>query len=393
MNSQKVMERDSQYVLPTYKRNQVVLESGKGVMALDADGKEYMDFGTGIGVTCLGYCDPDWVAAIAAQAGKLQHTSNLYYTEPCTQVAEILCKQTGLSKVFFGNSGAEANEGAIKCARKYSFDKYGAGRETVISLVNSFHGRTIATLTATGQDVFHQFFGPFPDNFMYVPANDIEALRAAMDGTVCAVMLEMVQGEGGVMPLEKDYVQAVAALCAEKDVMVIVDEVQTGIGRTGTLFAFQQFGIQPDIVSMAKGLGGGLPIGGVMMNEKVAAAMGAGTHGSTFGGNPVVCAGALVVLDKLLNSGLLENVSARAAQLREGLAKLPHVKGVSGLGLMIGIEFEEGIAAGSVLAAAQQKGLLCLTAKTRLRLLPPLVITEQDVEKALAILNEVLSAM
>ena len=393
MNSQKVMERDSQYVLPTYKRNQVVLESGKGVMALDADGKEYMDFGTGIGVTCLGYCDPDWVAAIAAQAGKLQHTSNLYYTEPCTQVAEILCKQTGLSKVFFGNSGAEANEGAIKCARKYSFDKYGAGRETVISLVNSFHGRTIATLTATGQDVFHQFFGPFPDNFMYVPANDIEALRAAMDGTVCAVMLEMVQGEGGVMPLEKDYVQAVAALCAEKDVMVIVDEVQTGIGRTGTLFAFQQFGIQPDIVSMAKGLGGGLPIGGVMMNEKVAAAMGAGTHGSTFGGNPVVCAGALVVLDKLLNSGLLENVNARAAQLREGLAKLPHVKGVSGLGLMIGIEFEEGIAAGSVLAAAQQKGLLCLTAKTRLRLLPPLVITEQDVEKALAILNEVLSAM
>lgn len=392
MDAKKVMQLDDQYVMHTYKRNDLVLESGKGMVAKDPDGKEYLDFTSGIGVTCLGYCDPDWVNAVSKQAATLQHTSNLFYTEPCALLAEKLCKAAGFDKVFFGNSGAEANEGAIKAARKYSYDKYGPERNVVISLVNSFHGRTMATLTATGQDVFHQFFGPFNGGFVYVPANDLAALKTALENNkVCAVMMEMVQGEGGVMALDQDYVSAAVELCHSQDVLVIVDEVQTGIGRTGTLFAYQQFGITPDIVSMAKGLGGGLPIGGVGVSAAVAACMGPGSHGSTFGGNPVVCAGANVVLDKLLAPGFLQNVNERAAQLRAGLAKLPHVAEVSGLGLMVGIAFEEPVKAADVLAAARKKGLLCLTAKTRLRLLPPLILSEADVEKALAILGEVLS--
>ncbi len=392
MDAKKVMQLDDQYVMHTYKRNDLVLESGKGMVAKDPDGKEYLDFTSGIGVTCLGYCDPDWVNAVSKQAATLQHTSNLFYTEPCALLAEKLCKAAGFDEVFFGNSGAEANEGAIKAARKYSYDKYGPERNVVISLVNSFHGRTMATLTATGQDVFHQFFGPFNGGFVYVPANDLAALKTALENNkVCAVMMEMVQGEGGVMALDQDYVSAAVELCHSQDVLVIVDEVQTGIGRTGTLFAYQQFGITPDIVSMAKGLGGGLPIGGVGVSAAVAACMGPGSHGSTFGGNPVVCAGANVVLDKLLAPGFLQNVNERAAQLRAGLAKLPHVAEVSGLGLMVGIAFEEPVKAADVLAAARKKGLLCLTAKTRLRLLPPLILSEADVEKALAILGEVLS--
>ena len=392
MDAKKVMQLDDQYVMHTYKRNDLVLESGKGMVAKDPDGKEYLDFTSGIGVTCLGYCDPDWVNAVSKQAATLQHTSNLFYTEPCALLAEKLCKAAGFDKVFFGNSGAEANEGAIKAARKYSYDKYGPERNVVISLVNSFHGRTMATLTATGQDVFHQFFGPFNGGFVYVPANDLAALKTALENNkVCAVMMEMVQGEGGVMALDQDYVSAAVELCHSQDVLVIVDEVQTGIGRTGTLFAYQQFGITPDIVSMAKGLGGGLPIGGVGVSAAVAACMGPGSHGSTFGGNPVVCAGANVVLDKLLAPGFLQNVNERAAQLRAGLAKLPHVAEVSGLGLMVGIRLEAPLQAADVLAAARQKGLLCLTAKTRLRLLPPLILSEADVEKALAILGEVLS--
>ena len=392
MDAKKIMQLDDQYVMHTYKRNDLVLESGKGMVAKDPSGKEYLDFSSGIGVTCLGYCDPDWVNAVSKQAATLQHTSNLFYTEPCVLLAEKLCKAAGFDKVFFGNSGAEANEGAIKAARKYSYDKYGPERNVVISLVNSFHGRTMATLTATGQDVFHQFFGPFNSGFVYVPANDLAALKTALENNkVCAVMMEMVQGEGGVMALDKNYVSAAVELCHSQDVLVIVDEVQTGMGRTGTLFAYQQFGITPDIVSMAKGLGGGLPIGGVGVSAAVAACMGPSSHGSTFGGNPVVCAGANVVLDKLLAPGFLQNVNERAAQLRAGLSKLPHVAEVSGLGLMVGIAFEEPVKAADVLAAARKKGLLCLTAKTRLRLLPPLILSEADVEKALAILGEVLS--
>ena len=396
MDAKQVMALDDANVLHTYKRNALVLESGSGLWAKGADGREYLDFTSGIGVTSLGYCDPDWVKAVSAQAGRLQHTSNLYYTEPCAQVAAKLCAATGFDKVFFANSGAEANEGAIKAARKYSYDKYGEGRDIVITLENSFHGRTLATLTATGQDVFHHFFGPFNEGFVYAPANDLEAIQAAVtahEGKVCAVLMEMVQGEGGVMALDKDYVSALVDFCHEKDILVVVDEVQTGTGRTGTLFAYQQFGFMPDVISMAKGLGGGLPIGGFAVTAAVAAGMGPSSHGSTFGGNPVACAGANVVLDKLLNGGLLENVNQRAAQLRPALAGLPHVVSVSGLGLMVGIEFEEGISAGAVLAAAQEKGLLCLTAKTRLRLLPPLVVSAEEVDKAVAILSDVLSAM
>ena len=394
MNAQKVMQQDEQYVMHTYKRGALVLESGKGMVATDADGAEYLDFTSGIGVNCLGYCDPDWAAAVAKQAATLQHTSNLFYTQPCAALAEKLCKAAGFDKVFFGNSGAEANEGAIKAARKYSFDRYGAGRNVVVSLVNSFHGRTMATLTATGQDVFHNYFGPFNEGFVYVPANDENALKAALDAdNVCAVIMEMVQGEGGVMALDKDYVSKAVQLCRSRDVLVIVDEVQTGMGRTGTLFAYQQYDFMPDIVSMAKGLGGGLPIGAVGVSAAVAAGMGPGSHGSTFGGNPVVCAGANVVMDKLLASGFLQNVNQRAAQLRAGLAALPHVAEVSGLGLMVGIRLEAPLQAADVLAAARQKGLLCLTAKTRLRLLPPLILTEQDVDKALDILGKVLAEM
>lgn len=392
MDSEKVIRRDNDYVLHTYNRNPIVLEKGYGLHAQSPEGEKYLDFTSGIGVNSLGYCDMDWADAVAAQAHKLQHTSNLYYTAPCSKLAKRLCRRTGMAKVFFGNSGAEANEGAIKTARKYSFDHYGAGRDTVITLVNSFHGRTIATLTATGQDVFHNYFGPFNEGFAYAPAGDLDALKAMVDSRTCAVMLELVQGEGGVVALDADYVHAVRALCDEKDLILIVDEVQTGVGRTGTFLCCEHYGLKPDIVTLAKGLGGGLPIGAVLVNSKVAGGMGPGTHGSTFGGNPVVCAGANVVLDKLDDS-TMAHINERAIQLRAGLARLPHVRSVSGIGLMAGIEFEDGIAAADVLAACREKGLLVLTAKTRLRLLPPLVVSEHEVEAALAILGEVLAAM
>ena len=369
MDSEKVIKRDNAYVLHTYNRNPVVLEKGHGLYAEGPEGQKYLDFTSGIGVNSLGYCDLAWAEAVSDQAHKLQHTSNLYYTAPCGKLAKKLCKRTGMSKVFFGNSGAEANEGAIKAARKYSFDHYGKGRDVVITLVNSFHGRTIATLTATGQEVFHNYFGPFNEGFVYTTAGDIEGLRELVDRHTCAIMLELIQGEGGVMALDPEYVQAVRALCDEKDLVLIVDEVQTGVG-----------------------LGGGLPIGAVLLNEKTAEGMGPGSHGSTFGGNPVVCAGANVVVDRM-DQSFLANVSERAVQLRAGLAKLPMVKNLSGIGLMVGIEFFGGIQAADVLAACREKGLLVLTAKSRLRLLPPLTLTAHDVEKALGILNEVLTEM
>ena len=389
MNSEKVIARDNDYVLHTYNRNPIVIKKGHGLHAYGPEGQNYLDFTSGIGVNSLGYCDLNWAEAVSKQAHKLQHTSNLYYTAPCSKLAKRLCRRTGMSKVFFGNSGAEANEGAIKAARKYSFDHYGEGRDQIITLVNSFHGRTLATLTATGQDTFHHYFGPFNDGFVYTPAGDIEALTKLVDKQTCAVMLELVQGEGGVVPLDQEYVQAVRSLCDEKDLVLIVDEVQTGVGRTGTFLACEQFNLRPDIVTLAKGLGGGLPIGAVLMNEKVAAGMGPGSHGSTFGGNPVVCAGANVVMDRL-DESFLAGVREHAAQLRAGLEKLPHVKAVTGLGLMLGIQFEDGISAADVLAACRERGLLVLTAKTRLRLLPPLVVTAHDIERALIILDEVL---
>ena len=392
MDSEKVIKRDDHYVLHTYGRNPIVLEKGHGLYAEGPEGQKYLDFTSGIGVNSLGYCDLTWAEAVSEQAHKLQHTSNLYYTAPCGKLAKKLCKRTGMDKVFFGNSGAEANEGAIKVARKYSYDHYGKGRDGIITLVNSFHGRTIATLTATGQENFHQFFGPFNAGFQYVKAGDIHALAELVDRHTCAVMLELVQGEGGVMALDPEYVQAVRALCDEKDLVLIVDEVQTGVGRTGTFLCCEHYGLKPDIISLAKGLGGGLPIGAVLMNEKVAAGMGPGSHGSTFGGNPVVCAGANVVLDKL-DDAFLANVNERAVQLRTGLAKLPRVKSITGIGLMVGIEFLEGIQAADVLAACREKGLLVLTAKTRLRLLPPLTLTAHDVDLALEILGSVLTEM
>ena len=389
MNTEKVISRDNDYILHTYGRSQVVLAKGAGMTATDADGKKYLDFTSGIGVNSLGYCHPAWVKAVADQAATLQHTSNLYYTAPDGKLAKKLCRRTGLDAVFFGNSGAEANEGAIKCARKYSVDTYGESRSRVITLVNSFHGRTLATLTATGQDVFHHDFGPFPGNFDYVPAGDFDALKQSADENTCAVMMELVQGEGGVVALDADYVAKVAAFCKERDILVIVDEVQTGVGRTGKFLACEHFDLKPDSVTLATGLGGGLPIGAVVMNRKVAAHMQPGSHGSTFGGNPVCCAGALAVMETM-DDAFMANVNARAAQLRAGLAKLPHVQEVSGLGLMVGIAFDGSIKAADVRAACEKEGLLVLTAKTRLRLLPPLILTAEDVDAALDTLRKVL---
>lgn len=392
MNTQAIIARDDANVLHTYGRSPIALVEGRGMYAFDAEGREYLDFTSGIGVNALGFCHPAWVAAVSAQAGRLQHTSNLYYTEPCGALAAELCRRTGLDAVFFGNSGAEANEGAIKAARKYSVDTYGPGRSRVLTLVNSFHGRTLATLTATGQEVFHRDFGPFPEQFGYVPAGDFGALEAAADEETCAVMLELVQGEGGVVALDKEYVAKVAAFCKERDILLLVDEVQTGVGRTGTFLACEQFDLHPDIVTLAKGLGGGLPIGAVVMTKKVADHMGPGSHGSTFGGNPVVCAGALVVMDELTDE-LLARDRALADYLRTELKKLPHVTDVSGLGLMVGVAFADGVSAAAVRTACERQGLLVLTAKTRLRLLPPLILTQEDVDKALAILRSVLESL
>ena len=389
MNTQKVIDRDNKYIMHTYGRSPLVIERGEGMTAIDADGKRYLDFTSGIGVNALGYAHPAWLQAVTEQAARVQHTSNLYYTAPCGRLARRICQRTGLDRVFFGNSGAEANEGAIKCARKYSVDTYGPDRSKVITLVNSFHGRTLATLTATGQDVFHHDFGPFPGEFAYVPAGDFAALEAAADEHTCAVMMELVQGEGGVVALDPDYVHAVADLCAAKDILLIVDEVQTGVGRTGKFLACENYHLHPDIVTLAKGLGGGLPIGAVVTTEKVASHMGPGSHGSTFGGNPVVCAGACAVLDTM-DEAFMQNVNDCAAALWAGLRTLPHVQGVSGLGLMIGIQLSDGLKAAEVRAACEKQGLLVLTAKDRIRLLPPLILTQEDVKKALAILRKVL---
>ena len=392
MNTQAIIARDDANVLHTYGRSPIALVEGRGMYARDAEGRGYLDFTSGIGVNALGFCHPAWVQAVSAQAARLQHTSNLYYTEPCGALAEELCRRTGLDAVFFGNSGAEANEGAIKAARKYSVDTYGPGRSRVLTLVNSFHGRTLATLTATGQEVFHRDFGPFPEQFAYVPAGDFGALEAAAGPDTCALMLELVQGEGGVVALEKAYVEQVAAFCKARDILLLVDEVQTGVGRTGTFLACEQYGLQPDIVTLAKGLGGGLPIGAVLMTRKVAQHMGPGSHGSTFGGNPVACAGALAVLGELTDDRLAKD-NALAAALRAGLQTLPHVQAVTGLGLMVGVAFADGVSAAAVRTACERQGLLVLTAKTRLRLLPPLILTQEDVDKALAILRSVLESL
>jgi len=371
---QKVKQADSAYIAGTYGRFDAVMSKGEGAHYEGLDGKRYIDFGTGIGVTLFGACDPDWVAAVTHQLTTLGHTSNLYYTEPQTQLAKLLCERTSMKKVFFGNSGAEANECALKVARKYGEKD---NRDVIVTLVNSFHGRTIATLAATGQDRFHEHFGPFPAGFRYTPANDIPALEAILStGKVCGLLMEMVQGEGGVIPLDPAFVKKAEELCHANDILLMVDEVQTGNGRTGTLYAYEQFGIHPDVVTTAKGLAGGLPMGACLLGERCEHVLGKGDHGSTFGGNPICAAAALNVISRL-NEDVFAGVKERAAYIRKELTGAPGVKSITGLGLMIGILPEHKTAA-EVASACLQDGLMVLTAHEKVRLLPPLNISYED---------------
>lgn len=384
------IEKFNGSVMHTYGRYDVVIDSGSGRNAVDENNKTYIDFGSGIGTNSLGYCDEEWADAVCKQVRSIQHTSNYYYTSVQADFADKLCSITGYDKVFFGNSGAEANECAIKIARKYSFDKYGKGRSTIITLVNSFHGRTLATLSATGQDVFHNYFFPFVEGFVHTPANDIDALKAAADDTVCAIMLEFVQGEGGVVKLDEEFVKAVRQICDEKDILMIADEVQTGAGRTGKFLASEHFGVKPDITTMAKGLAGGVPVGACLASEKCSSVLVPGTHGSTFGGNPLACAGGNVVLSRVTSEGFLDEVQKKSEYIFDKLSKTEGVASVSGLGLMIGIELKEKKAA-DVVKAALDRGLLLLTAKTKVRLLPPLTITYEEIDKGLQIFAELLA--
>ena len=392
MTFEEIRALDEQYVMHAYGRNPVAIDHGKGATVWDVAGREYIDFTSGIGVCSLGYGDEGWQRAIAGQTAKLGHISNLFYTEPYVNVAQKLCTRTGMSNVMFANSGAEANEAMIKLARKYSFDRYGKGRGTILTLHNSFHGRTITTLAATGQDVFHNYFFPFTEGFRYADANDLDSVEAVAGHDVCGVMMELVQGEGGVLPLDVKFVQAVADLCAKRDWLLLIDEVQTGVGRTGTLFAFQQYGIRPDVVSFAKGIAGGLPFGGIMANEKCREVFSPGTHGTTFGGNPVSAAAASYVLDRV-DDGMLAQVREKGEYLRRTIGEmaLPCLGETRGLGLMIGIEVKGERTNKELAAALIANGLLCLTAGPGLRLLPPLVITKEEMDKGLAVMKATLS--
>ena len=382
-------ELDDLYVAHTYKRFDLCFTHGEGSLLYDVNNKKYIDFTSGIGVNSLGHAHPEWTKAVSDQIHSLSHVSNLYYSKPMLSLAEKLVPMAKAQKVFFANSGAEANEGAIKVARKYGNDKYNGERYEIITLVNSFHGRTMATLSATGQDHFHQYFHPFPEGFVHVIANDIEDLHAKINDKTLAIMFEIVQGEGGVLPLNKEFLDEIAKICEEKDILMLVDEVQTGIGRTGTLFAYEHYGLKPDIVSMAKGLGGGLPIGGVLLFDKCASVLNYGDHGTTFGANPSACAGANVVIDHM-TPAFLEEVNKKSNYIKERLASMPHVKKINGLGLMLGVEFDTltGI---DVVNACIAKGALFLTAKANLRLLPPLVITMDEIKEGMDILEEVLT--
>lgn len=382
-----IKETDSKYIAHSYGRFDVALVEGKGSTAYDENGNEYIDFGSGIGVTAFGFCDNEWKKAVTDQLNRIQHASNLYYTEPCTKLAELLCKKTGMKKVFFANSGAEANEGAIKFARKYSADKYSTERHTIITLINSFHGRTITTLAATGQEVFHKDFLPLTDGFKYCPANDVEALNNMITDDVCAIMFECVQGEGGVNSLDYDFVKAIEKKSAEKDILMICDEVQTGNGRTGKYFAYENFDIKPDIVSTAKGLAGGLPIGAVLFGDKVCNTVTPGSHGSTFGGNPVAAAGAVSIVSRIDNV-FLKTVSEKSSYIKDFLSNVSGVKSISGLGLMLGIETEKN--AKEIADECLKNGLLVLTAKTKIRLLPALNISYKELNKGLKILKEII---
>jgi len=388
------IEQFNEHVMPTYGRYDLVLDKGAEQTAVDEDGKQYIDFGSGIGTNSLGYCNEEWVDAVCAQVKKIQHTSNYYYTKVQADFAQKLCSITGYSKMFFGNSGAEANECAIKVARKYSFDKYGkeAERNIIITLVNSFHGRTMGTLSATGQDVFHNYFFPFLPGFVNVKANDIDDLNkviAENDGKVCAIMFECIQGEGGVVGLDEAFVKAIFDVAKKNDILTICDEVQTGVGRSGKFLACMNYGVKPNIVTMAKGLAGGLPIGVCLADEKCCDVLTKGTHGSTFGGNPVVCAGGLAVLNNVTKEGFLDEVIKKGDYIREKLKDVPEVTGISGMGLMLGVSLKTKTA-GDVCKACLDNGLLILTAKEKLRFLPPLNISYEEIDKGLAILKDIL---
>lgn len=395
MIKMSTIDKFNEHVMGTYGRYDLVLEEGSKQTAVDEDGKEYIDLGSGIGTNSLGYCDEDWVNAVCEQVHKVQHTSNYYYTKVQADFADKLCTMTGYSKMFFGNSGAEANECAIKLARKYSFDKYGkeAERNIIITLVNSFHGRTMCTLSATGQEVFHNYFFPFVPGFVNAKANDINDLKRVLEenkGKVCAIMFECIQGEGGVVPLDKAFVDAIFEECEKNDILAVCDEVQTGVGRTGTFLAVENYGKKPDIVTLAKGLAGGLPIGVCLANEKCRDVLTKGTHGSTFGGNPVACAGGKVVLDKVSDKAFLEEVVKKGEYIRKKLAEMPEVTGVDGMGLMLGITLKTK-KAGDVAGECFKRGLLVLTAKDKVRLLPPLNISYEQIDKGMEIFAGILS--
>ena len=391
MTSDKIKALDAESVMQSYGRFDAVIERGENATLYSPEGKEYIDFTSGIGVSSIGYGNKKLADAIYAQALKLQHISNLFYSEPYANLAQVLTARAGMKNVFFSNAGGEANEGMIKLARKYSFDKYGKGRSTIISLLQSFHGRTITTLAATGQKSFHNYFFPFTEGFKHIPANDTAALESELTDDVCAVLIELIQGEGGVLPLDADYVNAISTLCASRDILLLVDEVQTGVGRTGTLFAYQQYGITPDVVSFAKGIAGGLPMGGIMANEKCSGVITPGTHATTFGGNPVVAAGALEVLRQLDDAALSE-VIKKGKYITDAITAwgMSAIGEIRGKGLMIGVSMN-GVVPKEIAQTCVENGLLILTAGTdALRMLPPLTITYEEIDKGLAILKRVL---
>lgn len=382
-----VKQTDKKYIMGTYERYDIELTHGKGSTVFSSDGKKYIDFGSGIAVNTFGFADPEYISAVTAQLNKIQHSSNYYYTEPCARLAELLCTRTGMSRVFFSNSGAEANECAIKAARKYGTDR-DENKNVIITLKNSFHGRTVTTLSATGQDVFHHSFTPFTEGFVYAEAGNIDELqKAAIENDCCAIMMEMIQGEGGVIPLDRAFVDAAAKIAAEHNMLIIVDEVQTGNGRTGTLYAYEQYGLHPDIVTTAKGLAGGLPIGATMFAERLADILPPGSHGSTFGGNPVSCAAAVNVISRI-DSALMAHITEKSKYLVSELKSIKGITGVSGMGYMLGASVTGD--AHEIAAKCLENGLLILTAKDRLRLLPALSISDAEIDAGLEILKKVM---
>lgn len=391
MTYQELKAEENQYVMNTYGRFPIALDHGEGATLWDVEGRRYIDLASGIGVCSVGYNNPAVVSAITEQAKKLMHASNLFTTAPMVQVAKTLVTKTGMGKVFFANSGAEANEGAIKLARKYSFDRYGAGRNKIVTLLNSFHGRTVTTLTATGQEKFHNYFFPFTEGFGYARAGDMMSVEAEVDDSTCAILIELVQGEGGVLPLDPAFVKAVEELCRKRDLLLMIDEVQTGVGRTGSLFCFQQYGVHPDVVTMAKGLGGGVPIGAVMAAKTCCDVLGPGTHATTFGGTPLVCASAGAVLSIVADDGFLQGVRDKGEYLKQQILAIgsPDIHGVRGLGLMLGIIVDDGRHS-EFANKLIENGVLAITAgKNAVRLLPPLTISYPEMDEALAVMKQV----